>query len=284
MENMDLFKEQLNLTETCEYKIFNERYLKEISVGSSSKGNQEKWYDTNNKYFIKAAFYYENKYWQDYLVEIIVSKLARQMNLGQIRVVNQHRCLIKKKDNIVNGVFSKDFRDKESQIFIPFNRLLKLHADEGIIFGFPGKRFDTIVQAIKKYTKLNITDYLIVMILLDFLVGNEDRHLNNFGVISDGDEFKVAPLFDFGLGMFEHNSIYYGRSLTEAVDLMQAKPFCANPVGIINWLKNNYRDKIYSFLPESFTIAGFQFPSKLAEEYFRWACNELGVLVNDQIR
>lgn len=262
-------------------KIFNERDLDEISVGSSSKGNQEKWYDSNNKYFIKAAFYYENKYWQDDLVEIIASDLAQQMHLGDIKVVKQHHCLIKKQTETVNGVFSEDFRERESQIFVPYHRLLKLHSEEDIVIGFPGKRFDTIVKSIKKYTNLDITNYLIVMILLDFLVGNEDRHLNNFGVISDEDEFKIAPLFDFGLGMFEHSSIYNGKSLNQAIDLMQAKPFSSNPLGIINWLKNNYNDRMYSFLPEAFTITGFQFPSKLAEDYFKWACNELEVAVND---
>ena len=261
--------------------VFDETVLEELQIGSSSKGNQKKWYDNSNKLFIKSAFYYEDKYWRDYLVEVIASTLASQMKLKQVRVIQQNLCKIKSKNETLNGVFSKDFRETDSQNFIPYYRLLRLHGMEDIVIGFPGKRFQIVVDSLYGLTGLDTTDYLIVMILLDFLVGNEDRHLNNFGVISDKGKFILAPLFDFGLGMFEHSNVYIGRTLQQAIDLMQMKPFCANPIGIINWLKNNFSEKMYSFLPESFDVAGVVFPSPLAKEYFMWACSELEVGVCD---
>lgn len=283
MEQMNLFNNDWDSKgqKLYDVEIFDEKSLQELSVGTSSKGNQEKWYDSDRQLFIKGAFYYEDTYWKDYQVECLASALAQQMPLGEIRVVAQQHCLIQKRNKTINGVFSKDFRANPSQIFIPYNRLLKLHDKEDIVIGFPGKRFDIIVKSMQEFTGLDITEYLIVMIILDFLVGNEDRHLNNFGVILDGNDYKLAPLFDFGLGLFEHDNIYKNKTLEQAIDLMQAKPFCANPVGIINWLKKNHTSKLYSFLPKAFNVKGIRFPSQLAKDYLMWACNELGVILYD---
>ena len=267
-----------------EIPIFQEEFLQKISTNSSSKGNQEKWYHSEQDIFIKAAFYYEQQYWNDYLVEIIASQLAQQLHLCNVSVIKQKPCIIQKGKEQVNGVFSKNFRKNEKQVYIPLYRLLKLHGKEDSIIGFPGKRFEIIRDSLLEYTKLDVTDYLIVMVILDFLVGNEDRHLNNLGVILENDTFYQAPLFDFGLGMFEHSLAYKNKSLQQAIDLMESKPFCANQLGIINWLKNNYKETVKNILPDVFKITDFIFPSELAKEYFYWACNELEVEIDDTPR
>ena len=59
-----------------------------------------------------------------------------------------------------------------------------------------------------RFCNVNYTDYLIVMAIIDFLIGNEDRHLNNFGVLTDDSTYRLLPLFDFGLGLFEHDRRY----------------------------------------------------------------------------
>ena len=43
------------------------------------------------------------------------------------------------------------------------------------------------------------------MILTDFIISNTDRHLNNFGILRDGDTLEfvsMAPIFDSGNSMF----------------------------------------------------------------------------------
>lgn len=67
------------------------------------------------------------------------------------------------------------------------------------------KRFEFIVNAVKKYTNnsLDITDYLKTILYLDLFILNRDRHLNNLGIIVDvtTNKYRTAPIFDNGLSL-----------------------------------------------------------------------------------
>lgn len=50
-----------------------------------------------------------------------------------------------------------------------------------------------------------VREFLEYMILTDFIISNTDRHLNNFGILRDGDTLEfvsMAPIFDSGNSMF----------------------------------------------------------------------------------
>ena len=77
------------------------------------------------------------------------------------------------------------------------------------------------------------------MYILDFLIMNEDRHLNNFGIIRDVNTLKwldVAPIFDNGMSL---NVQYYdseemiisgeGRFFYEVVPFNQIIKVVQNP-------------------------------------------------------
>lgn len=77
------------------------------------------------------------------------------------------------------------------------------------------KRFDTAEDYESYVKKLeengieNAREQLENMYILDFLIMNEDRHLNNFGIIRDVNTLKwldVAPIFDNGMAL---NISYY---------------------------------------------------------------------------
>jgi len=75
-----------------------------------------------------------------------------------------------------------------------------------MIFQAGDKRNDESAYAflIRKYKELGIQDAALriqQMLLVDFILGNEDRHLNNFGLLRDANSLKfvgVAPIFDNG--------------------------------------------------------------------------------------
>ncbi len=60
------------------------------------------------------------------------------------------------------------------------------------------------VIASKIADELNIPDFvdsINKMIVLDFIIANEDRHFNNFGAIRDAETLKFisfSPIFDSG--------------------------------------------------------------------------------------
>ena len=75
----------------------------------------------------------------------------------------------------------------------------------------------------------------------------------NFGVLYDGIGYEIAPLFDFGLGLFEHDVFYKELPLEQCIQKMTKKPFH-------DWNQAlNYFAGI-TVLPEKNTI---QIPKKL---------------------
>lgn len=60
------------------------------------------------------------------------------------------------------------------------------------------------VNCCKNFGLVNISDDLDQMIVLDYIISNEDRHFNNFGLIRNPDTLEwlsVAPIFDSGTSL-----------------------------------------------------------------------------------
>ncbi|MBR2828156.1 MAG: HipA domain-containing protein [Bacilli bacterium] len=63
------------------------------------------------------------------------------------------------------------------------------------------KDYEEYIKVLESHNISNVREKIENMYILDFLIMNEDRHLNNFGVIRDVNTLEwidVAPLFDNG--------------------------------------------------------------------------------------
>jgi len=84
---------------------------------------------------------------------------------------------------------------------------------------------------------------LSLMLILDYIVLNEDRHFGNFGMIRNantGEFIKPAPVFDTGSSLF-HNSVIVDSTI------VRAKPFSKDFEEQIKLVKvADYRDGISS--------------------------------------
>ena len=67
------------------------------------------------------------------------------------------------------------------------------------------ERIAFALKMIRSLTGLDVTDYLKKIFMLDMIVLNEDRHVNNLAVIFDGTEFRPAPIFDNGVSLLTAN-------------------------------------------------------------------------------
>lgn len=68
----------------------------------------------------------------------------------------------------------------------------------------------------------NIRHSLDEMLVIDYIVANEDRHFNNFGVIRNAETLEwlsAAPIFDSG------TSLGYNRLERSIADIKVCKPF-----------------------------------------------------------
>lgn len=96
------------------------------------------------------------------------------------------------------------------------------------------------------------------MIVLDYIIGNEDRHFNNFGLIRNADTLEwigAAPIFDSG------TSLWYDRSAEQMfLSDISCKPFKKHHgeqirlVSSFDWLDldklNGIEDEVYGLLTE----------------------------------
>lgn len=77
--------------------------------------------------------------------------------------------------------------------------------------------------------------------MLDMLVLNEDRHLNNLAVIFKEDHFVCAPIFDNGVSLLTTNqSVNWNFSIEENVRKVIARPFCGSHEKMYEYLGNGF--------------------------------------------
>lgn len=243
-----------------------------LDIDTTSKGNQQKYYDTEHKMYIKEQFEYQNTLWCDYKVEYLSCIIANMLNTN-IPVLQQD---IVKLSNGRLGCISKDFAiDKQYVPLAKFNEYRELVKHRGKSY----KVFQGILDII---LKCNIPrdmaeEYLFVMIILDYLLGNEDRHYNNIGLLYSNktNEFSICPLFDFGIGLFEHDNKYKDKPLHQCIAMMDGKPFDEDLSKPIQMIKNVDIDKVKNICCNIIIPNKDLFPNDLSYEYFQLAYRNL---------
>lgn len=72
--------------------------------------------------------------------------------------------------------------------------------------------YQIYINTLKKHNVPNAENYFQKMLMLDYIILNEDRHLNNFGIIRDVNTLKwvsVCPIFDTGRSMNTNVTLSY---------------------------------------------------------------------------
>lgn len=257
------------------------RGLKQFDVSNAittSKGNQAKWILDNH--FIKAPFYYDGVIWQDYLCEVLASEVCNQLG---IPCVNAKLCELICYDNTILGSYTTNFlRVNEELIYYSDMHNLYRERNNNLEgeFGYGTQMLmKEFLDVYRMYANLDATKYLCDMITLDYLIGNEDRHENNFGVIynKELDLYSFPPLFDNGISLFEHDAVYKEMSVDCARSTMRSKPFSVQFEMQFQGLKsvmyghnNLYKNKL--------DTSKLVFPNELGKEYFMMRAKELNLL------
>lgn len=152
-------------------------------------------------YLFKESIYrYPDQYWTE-LVAYIVSN---HLNVDVPRVFPAFK---RTEEGIVSGSLIEWFYDVESERFIHggsyFKRLIPEFDDK------TGKHhnlkdFVLILRTLVQYASLetNVLFWLADMALFDALIGNTDRHQENWGIVfkEDGSS-QMSPLFDNGTSL-----------------------------------------------------------------------------------
>lgn len=193
---------------------------------TSSKGNQEKWFE-NNRWYKLDNFGYEA------LSESIISTLISKTNLHSygFSYVSYKMEKIEVHNHKRTACSSENFL-KPTQNLITLSKLFKQYLgpdwqnktnkDKDL-----ESRLKWIVEQTQEITKLDkIGEYLSLLFKLDMLFANEDRHLNNIALLQEGNTFNYCPFFDFGAGLLSNIRDYPLDIMPETL-LQQIK---ANPM------------------------------------------------------
>ena len=177
---------------------------------TSSKGNQEKWFDKKaNRWYKLDLFGYEA------LAETVVSTLLKKSNVEEkgfeIAEYQMEKLEVRKRQR--TGCSSESFlQDGEELITVAHllkkgvgtNYLKELEKQKNL-----QKKIAYIVEHVERLTGLDrFGEYLTLLFEADMLFLNDDRHLNNIAVIRKEDTFRYCPLFDFGAGLLSNTREY----------------------------------------------------------------------------
>ena len=166
------------------------RKINLMTPNNTTDGRLKKtWVIENNKRILVKGGYKDNP--SAPLNEYLASMICKYLGI---------KCVDYKLDVINEKLVSKceDFIDENTE-FITAHSILK---DE--LTGNYKEIYERYIKILEANGISDARDNLEDMIILDYLIMNVDRHLNNFGIIRDANTLKwisVAPIFDSGEAM-----------------------------------------------------------------------------------
>ena len=177
---------------------------------TSSKGNQEKWFDgETNRWYKLDQFGYEA------LAECAVSSFLERSNIESdtpftfVRY-GMERLNVHGRDR--NGCSSENFL-KPRQSLITLSHLFSRETDGTLkakLEALPSdkRRIAYMADMTSEFSGLKeFPQYLTLLFEIDSLFLNDDRHLNNIAVLYENDRYSYCPIFDNGAGLLSNTQM-----------------------------------------------------------------------------
>lgn len=188
------------------------------NMGQSSKGTQLK-FRKENMWYKQNQNGYEGK------AEYLCSLLLSYTNIKEWVVYQECRI------NGRNGCMSHNFL-QDGEECVSLQRLYEYHYGGQLYekirkFDAVEERIFFILNFVKKITKLDITNYLSQLLVLDMVTLNIDRHFHNICLIRNAKgAYRTAPVFDNGAALFSNYGIFpVENTLEENIRRAAAAPF-----------------------------------------------------------
>jgi len=92
----------------------------------------------------------------------------------------------------------------------------------------------TTAEAIHSFTQLDLNDiynWIYDMLIFDYIICNDDRHLTNFEVLysENNKSFRLAPYYDHGQSFFNTDAMLSKSDYEKYERKFKSKPFSSNP-------------------------------------------------------
>jgi hypothetical protein len=216
---------------------------------TSSKGNQEKWYEAST-----STWYKLDQFGYEALAETVASRILELSNIESdtpftfVRY-SMERLHVHGRER--TGCASANFL-KHDESIITVNRLLSSHLGIPLkekLGQLPSdkKRIEYLAEATAEYTGLkHFPEYLTLLFEIDALICNDDRHLNNIAVIERNGKYDYCPIFDNGAGFLSNTQISRMDITPSAlIHVLRAQPIDTTFTRQMNAARKLYRPQLY---------------------------------------
>jgi len=152
--------------------------------------------ENGTRYLLKGG--YKNESLQPFN-EVLASEICKRLGFNHVEYT-----LDIYKDTVVSKC--PCFINKDTELITCYQIRNSMEKNDTV------QDYEDYIKVLEKNGIVNAREKMENMYILDFLIMNEDRHLNNFGIIRDVNTLKwisVAPIFDNGQAL---NIDYYNES------------------------------------------------------------------------
>lgn len=211
---------------------------------TSSKGNQEKWFDKETN-----SWYKVDQFGYEALSEAAISSLLELSGIEFatpftfVRYYPQ-KMLVHKRERVV--CVSNNFLESGQSIitlshlltkYLGFplrDKLLKLKSDK--------QRIAYLAEKVMECTGLDkFGEYLTLLFEIDSLFLNDDRHLNNIAVLEKDGAYDYCPIFDNGAGLLSNVQMLQMDILPKGlIPTLKARPFLTSFTRQMNTARSLY--------------------------------------------
>lgn len=169
----------------------------DIKVTFITKGSQVK--------YLKDGYFYKlNKHGNEGLTEYLVYTLLKHSTLAKELVLSYEYCYINKK----LGCRSGNFLSADECFYTMEHLFSTVTGKHGLAevlasFSSAAERLEYILDIIESlgFPRQDYRNYMQVLMQVDLLAENCDRHVHNYGLIFKDGVFRLPPVFDNGLSL-----------------------------------------------------------------------------------
>ena len=182
-----------------------------VSPDNTSDGQLiKKWKISDGKrVLIKGG---SNPYQQEPLCEVIASEIAERLGIEHTEYK-----IIWENDRPFS--VCKDFITSETELVSAYNIMKNVKKPNDL------SEYEFYIKCVEELGIKNIRQQTEKMLVLDFLICNEDRHYNNFGLVRNAVTLEwegVAPIFDCGTSLWYNTQENLIKPLAPSIS---SKPF-----------------------------------------------------------
>ena len=192
-------------------------------LGTDGYGNQKKIWINNCLYKVDSKFRESTK-------EVSACSIAEAFNLKHV-TYKRLKCIVDRDEKWCS--ICKSYLKSTAEESISLYNTLSYYESFKITNNTPASVFfEETCKIMQDFTKLNI-EYIrltmLNMLVFDFLIANDDRHLRNIEVIKfKNDTFDITPIFDNGHSFFRKDSMLTYKELEALSQRYKSKPFSTN--------------------------------------------------------